>query len=256
MDLRPRPGSDPKRTAALNLQRLREMAYPGRGILIGLDYSGRYIIHIYWIMGRSESSRNRVFEVRGQDLHTAPVDASKVKDPGLIIYRAMTQIIQPSLRAFVVSNGDQTDTLAGYISVTGSRRVQDALRDRTFEPDDPNFTPRITGATFLDTHNPHSTLSILRRGENGERIHEVCRFEHTKDMQGLGYCFTTYTGEDANPLPSFVGEPLLLPITGVPIDVIWGALNEDNRISIAMKAIPLDSDEEQMPIHVINKYTH
>lgn len=250
-------GSDPDKAAVTNLQELRQMTYPGRGIFIGLDRSGQFLVQICWMMSRSEPNRNRCYQkMPNGALRTDVADTSKLKenaDLSLIIYQAMAEFHQPGLNAFVVSNGDQTETVTGHIAATGEICLERALSERTFEPDPPNCTPRITGATFLNNSDPHSVLSILRRGQNGERIHNIWRMNHSTEMQGFGYCLITYTGEDTNPLPSFESDPFILPVGVDPLYLIRGSLNSKHLISVAMKKIQIE-DSKSLPLATLDKY--
>lgn len=226
--------------------------YPGRGIVVGVDTAGDHLVLIYWLMGRSVNSRNRVL-TKGKEwgsLYTAPADPSKVTDPSLIIYRAMGE------RAggiYVVSNGVQTDTvLRDYRDPFGLGNV---LRGQyQYEPDSPNFTPRITAVCSLWCSNLMVCMSILRRSPFGDACdQEVYTYEGFPC--GFGRCITTYCG-DEDPLPSFDSKPLLVPIGLLPIDAIaaeyWKNLNQDNRIALAVKQIDLKSGISET--HVINRY--
>ena len=235
----------PEKQALINLHKLRGNPYPGRGLVIGMDEKGQPI-QVYWVMGRSANSRNRVFKLNARgDLHTAPADPSKVEDSSLIIYRAMAE--QSGL--FVVSNGDQTDTI---IKADGVLSFYQAMLRRQYEPDEPNFTPRISGIVCIRGHKHIAELSVLRRSPFCSACdRNLYSFEAL--MNGLGHCITTYTG-DGNPLPSFQGEPFLLPLKGNCQEIaesIWEALDEDNRVSLAVKLILSSGDSHT---HVINKY--
>lgn len=236
-------------TAAENLMRLRHNPYPGRGIVVGQDESGN-IVQIYWIMGRSENSRNRVFahDDRGK-LWTEPADPSKVKDPSLIIYTAMNQF--QSSRCHVVSNGQQTDDMNNIWLY--KRGILDELDNWQYEPDDPNFTPRITAACSVGDGEARAEIVVLRRsiaGDHCERLY----YHYPKLINGYGYCVTTYQG-DGDPLPSFRGEPYLLPLEGSPMKILelyWDSLNHENRVAIALKLInPLTGESV---ITTINRY--
>jgi len=230
-----------------NLQSLKSNRYPGRGICIGLDESGQTLLQVYWIMGRSANSRNRVFAAHGGTLRTEAANPSKVEDPSLIIYNAMLE----TEGSYIVTNGDQTDTIFEAFA-DGSTFVQ-ALETREYEPDGPNFTPRISGMSLVDGEHIATYLSVLKKSPFGDGC---CRetFQYESLPQGAGYTVTTYTG-DGSPLPSFESEPYLLPLAGAPAvaaSTIWRALDADNRVSLAVKAIDLKSGASS--IEVINAY--
>jgi len=245
-----------KAQAERNLLALKENPYPGRGIIVGMDETGKFLVQIYWIMGRSENSRNRIFVEKKGEVKTSPADPTKVKDPSLIIYTAMDQIYYNSGtfdennmlvdNVFAVSNGHQT-TDALCVDLKPS------LTKWQYEPDAPNFTPRIT-ARFKTFYNyPTVTeMSILRKSP----VSDTCERLLFKMplTPGFGHCITTYTG-DGNPLPSFEGDPYVLPLTGSMekiADSIWNSLNEENRISLAIKFI--NPEERGFFTKVINKF--
>ena len=206
--------------------------YPGRGLVIGRSPGNEWLV-LYWIMGRSAQSRNRRFVVEGSVLRTEPVDASLVKDPSLIIYEAMLELPGTHL----VSNGDQTRTVHQALQVGGT--FEGALATREREPDAPNFTARITGLLDLSRAPGAMALSILRAGRLDPQQTDRYAYRPAAPAPGFGYGLTTYSG-DGNPLPSFAGDPLLLPLDGGPeavLDAYWNALDAENRISLAVKAI-------------------
>ncbi|NTW46405.1 MAG: inosine monophosphate cyclohydrolase [Candidatus Moranbacteria bacterium] len=231
-----------------NILALAENPYPGRGIVAGLDESGSYMVQVYWITGRSPNSRNRVFGTDDEGrLFTEAADPSKVDDPALIIYNAMREVGL----YYVVSNGDQTDTV---ISALGPNTfsLDLALRGREYEPDLPNFTPRITAVSSIAKGRTALFMSVLRKSPFGE---ECDRFTYElTQAPGFGYCITTYSG-DGDPLPSFSGDPVLMPFIGGIEQIAndyWAALNKENRVSLAVKSIQISSGHSS--IHVINKY--
>ena len=206
--------------------------YPGRGLVIGKNEAGDWLI-LYWIMGRSEHSRNRRFTKDGGVLRTVPVDISLVKDPSLIIYEAMLEL--PGV--FLVSNGDQTRTIYEALKLGGS--FESALVTREREPDAPNFTPRISGMIDLNGQKSSIFLNILKANPLDQQYTDHYTYRPALPLPGYGFGLTTYSG-DGNPLPSFSGDPLLLPLNGSPeevLDTYWNALNPNNRISLAVKAI-------------------
>ena len=220
-------------TARQTFQRhLVESRYPGRGLVIGRDAAGAWTL-VYWIMGRSENSRNRRFVADGGTLRTEPVDLSKVADPSLIIYEAMLE--RPGVQ--IVSNGDQTRTIHGNLMNGGSFEI--ALSTREREPDAPNYTPRISGLLDLRAETPAVHLAILKA--NAFDPARMDRHFHRPACPppGFGHGLTTYMG-DGDPLPSYRGDPLLLPLAGGPaeiLDAYWRALDADNRISLAVKTV-------------------
>ena len=228
-----------------NLAALSRNPYPGRGIVMGLLGDGIFV-QIYWIMGRSENSRNRIFSKEAGRVYTAPADPAKVKDPSLIIYNA----IRDDGRHYVVSNGAQTDEVAHKLAAGGDMNW--ALSTWNHEPDAPNYTPRITGVCSLT--GPYLfELSILRKSLAGDATDRHL-YQYEDVPEGVGYCVTTYSG-DGNPLPSFEGSPYPLPLEGDIkhiADTFWNALNKENRVSLVVKAFSRDTGRSV--IHIINKY--
>ncbi|MBN1139570.1 MAG: inosine monophosphate cyclohydrolase [Anaerolineae bacterium] len=224
---------DPFEFAAQNLERhVRQNRYPGRGLVIGRSSDGAAWVQIYWIMGRSAHSQNRRFVVDGPVLRTEPVDASLVKDPRLIIYEAMLEL--PGV--YLVSNGDQTRTVYEALQVGGT--FDGALGTREREPDPPHYTPRISGMLALQ---PSASLALSILKANLADPEQTDRFTYRPALPppGLGVGLTTYLG-DGDPLPSFAGDPLLLPTDGsaeVLLDRYWEALNPDTRVALAVKWI-------------------
>ena len=230
-----------------NLAALAANPYPGRGICVGLDDAGARALEVYWIMGRSANSRNRVFVVDGATLRTAPADASKVKDPSLIIYNAMREL--PGF--YIATNGDQTDTIFDRLN-SGGTFVQ-ALETRTYEPDPPNNTARISCIVAVARGGASATLAVLKKSPFAEAA-ERQFFQYEALPKAAGYTITTYLG-DANPLPRFEGAPYLLPLEGPARKVaqtLWNALNRENRVSLAVKAIDLATGKST--IEVVNAY--
>jgi hypothetical protein len=212
---------------------LKNNTYPGRGLVVGRQDDDSAWLIVYFIMGRSENSRNRRFLRDGERLWTEPVDERKVSDPSLIIYDAMLAL--PGIQ--LVSNGDQTTTLYETLKAGGS--FENALESREREPDAPNYTPRISA--MLDLRSPGSSikLSVLKANRCDPAYTDRHTFAPANPSPGFGYGLTTYMG-DGNPLPSFDGDPLLLPLDGTPADVLdayWDALDGDNRVSLAVKQV-------------------
>ena len=239
---------DIRQTAQRNLrERLSDNPYPGRGLVLGLDETGKQLIQVYWIMGRSENSRNRVFETDGRRVWTEPADPAKCKDPSLIIYNALREL----RGVYVVTNGDQTDTICDAIAASGT--FEQALATRDYEPDAPNYTPRISGVHDLRQGAPVAQLSVLRRSAFGAATDRLL-WTVEQFGAGFGHCITTYVG-DGNPLPSFAGEPFLVPIAcglGCIANTFWASLNDDNKVSLCVKAI--DPATMESEVVVVNKY--
>ncbi len=219
--------------------------YVGRGIVIGKTQDGTKAAVAYFIMGRSENSRNRVFVENGDEVIIHPFDASKVEDPSLIIYSPIRKIDNK----LIVTNGDQTDTV--YDFVADGKSFEEALETRCFEPDAPNFTPRISGMlTFSDKLT--YKMSILKSAdENGSECNRYT-FSYNA-LDGIGHFIHTYV-TDGNPIPTFMGEPERVSI---PNDIdefknnIWNNLNEQNKISIYVRYIDLKTGEVEN--RMINK---
>jgi len=230
------------------VQQLKTNAYPGRGIVIGLTPDATRYVQVYWIMGRSENSRNRVFipEENGF-LRTEARDPAKLSDPSLIIYYPLRH----EGGAHIATNGDQTDTIWNAIREGGT--FESALAQRTYEPDPPNFTPRISGIVDLNDKQNAYKLSILKSNENDESQTKRQYFHYEKAIAGFGHFISTYQG-DGNPLPTFAGEPQLAPVFDDEKETArfyWDLLNEENKISLLVKTIRIDNGEASLT--VINK---
>ncbi len=223
-------------------QLLANNTYPGRGIVIGKSADGKSALFAYFIMGRSENSRNRVFESFDGGMRTKAFDESKLSDPSLIIYNPYLQL--PAID--IITNGDQTNTIYDQIKADGEDAFafERALNTREFEPDVPNFTPRISGILYYCfKRNAFSyKLSILKsaNGTAEDGCNRFC-FDYAP-VNGIGHFIHTYK-TDGNPIPSFEGEPeqVALPNTAEELaDVVWTNLNEDNKVSLFVRQIPLD----------------
>ena len=221
---------------------LSENTYPGRGIVIGKSADGKNAMIAYFIMGRSENSRNRIFERFEGGMRTKAFDESKLSDPHLIIYNPYLNTKSGNID--IITNGDQTNTVYDFIN--DDKTFEDALYTREFEDDAPNFTPRISGILYYCF--PRNTfaykLSILK-SSNGRP--EACNryFYNYVPEDGIGHFIHTYKC-DGNPIPSFYGEPeeVELPNTAEELaDLVWTNLNEDNKVSLFVRAIPLDGSE-------------
>ena len=217
---------------------IKDNAYVGRGIVIGKSENAKYAVAAYFIMGRSNNSRNRVFVKHGDDLFTEPYDASKVEDPSLIIYAA----IRKTEDGLIVTNGDQTDTI--YDGLKAGLSFSDSLKSREFEPDAPNLTPRISGYITFEKDNFSYEMSILK---SADALGTACnRYTFSyPSLAGLGHFIHTYV-TDGNPIPTFQGEPERVAI---PDDIdkftndLWTNLNEDNKISLYVRYTDLASGE-------------
>ena len=227
-------------------EELRNNSYPGRGIILGRSADNSKAVIAYFIMGRSVNSRNRIFSVTEDGIRTEAFDPSKMEDPSLIIYHPVRVFDGKT----IVTNGDQTDTIRDTLQEGHCYRH--GLHQRTFEPDDPNYTPRISGVVKPDgSYN----LSILK-SFNGDPSC-CCRyfFEYDAPVAGYGHFIHTYQ-EDVNPLPSFEGEPRRVAITAPDAETlagdVWLSLNEDNRVSLFVRYIDLATGDTETSI--INKH--
>jgi len=225
---------------------LSSNTYPGRGIVIGKSADGKMAVFAYFIMGRSENSRNRVFVEKDGAVFTEPHDFSKVSDPSLIIYAAIRKLGNK----LIVTNGDQTDTIYDFLAKGEDMRA--ALRTREFEPDSPNFTPRISGVIDFADGDFSYDMSILKSADaEGSACNRF--FYEYKSIAGLGHFIHTYV-TDGNPIPTFQGEPERVAI---PSDIddftkeIWENLNENNKISLYVSYTDLASGESET--RLINK---
>ena len=215
---------------------LKDNTYPGRGIVIGKSEDGKKAVFAYFIMGRSENSRNRVFKEEDGNVFTEPFDYSKVEDPSLIIYAA----IRNHENKMIVTNGDQTDTI--YESLKNSGCFKKALKTREFEPDAPNFTPRISGMLTFGENDFKYQMSILKSAdEKGSACNRY--FYEYAPLNGLGHFIHTYVC-DGNPIPTFQGEPERVKIPNNIDDFtneIWTNLNENNKISLYVRYVDIET---------------
>ena len=211
-------------------ERLDGNPYVGRGIVLGKSENGKYAVSAYFIMGRSENSRNRVFTLRDDALYTEPFDASRVEDPSLIIYRALCSLDNH----LIVTNGDQTDTI--YEGMRQGKSFSDSLLCREFEPDAPNLTPRISGVIHFGEGNFTYEMSILKSADAEGTACNRYTFQYPA-LSGLGHFIHTYV-TDGNPIPTFQGEPERVAIVD-DIDTftqtIWTSLNAANKISLYVR---------------------
>ncbi len=228
----------------LNLNEvLKGNTYPGRGIVIGRCDCGCSMVIAYFIMGRSENSRNRVFLEDGEGIKTKAFDEAKLVDPSLIIYSPVRVIDGKT----IVTNGDQTDTV--YDFVKEGKTFEEALRTRCYEPDEPNFTPRISGIVEGDFYK----LSILKSADGDGDGHHRYFYEYYNTKPGIGHFIHTYKC-DGNPIPSFEGEPEKVELKG-DIDTftknVWESLNSDNKVSLFVRYIDLQTGKYDT--RIINK---
>lgn len=216
-------------------QDLKENAYPGRGIIIGKSADGTHAVTAYFIMGRSENSRNRIFVEDGEGIRTQAFDPSKMQDPSLIIYAPVRVLGNKT----IVTNGDQTDTI--YAGMDKQLTFEQALRSREFEPDAPNYTPRISGVMHIENGRYNYAMSILKSENGNPKSCNRYTFAYENCLAGEGHFIHTYKC-DGDPLPSFEGEPKLVAVSD-DIDAftntLWTSLNEDNKVSLFVRYIDI-----------------
>ena len=226
---------------------LKSNSYPGRGIIIGKSADGKKAVTAYFIMGRSSNSRNRVFVEDGQGIRTQAFDESKLEDPSLIIYAPVRVLGNKT----IVTNGDQTDTI--YDGMDKQLTFEQSLRSREFEPDGPNYTPRISGVMHVENGSYNYAMSILKSNNGDPSACNRYTFAYSNPVNGEGHFIHTYM-QDGNPLPSFEGEPKLVGISG-DIDeftnVIWDALNEENKVSLFVRFIDIETGNYET--RIVNK---
>lgn len=226
---------------------LNQNAYPGRGIVIGKSEDGLKAVTAYFIMGRSSNSRNRVFVTEGEGIRTEAFDPSKLEDPSLIIY-APVRVLGKNT---IVTNGDQTDTI--YDGLADGLTFEQSLRSREFEPDAPNYTPRISGVMHVEDGKYDYRMSILKSNNGNPDACNRYTFSYENPVNGEGHFIHTYM-HDGNPLPSFEGEPKRVGISG-DIDefanMVWTNLNEENKVSLFVRYIDIATGEYET--RIINK---
>lgn len=226
---------------------LKENAYPGRGIVIGRSEDGKKAVTAYFIMGRSVNSRNRIFTVEGEGIRTEAFDPSKLSDPSLIIY-APVRVLGDTT---IVTNGDQTDTV--YELMSQGKTFEEALRTREFEPDEPNYTPRISGIINVRDGSFDFAMSILKSEDGNSQYCLRNTFAYPGCPAGEGRFIHTYV-TDGNPLPSFEGEPEKVDISG-DIDsftsLVWSSLNEENKVSLFVRYIDIATGKYET--RIVNK---
>ena len=228
-------------------RKLSENSYPGRGIIIGRSADGKYAVSAYFIMGRSVNSRNRIFVEDGEGIRTQAFDPDKLSDPSLIIYAPVRVLGNKT----IITNGDQTDTI--YELMDRQQTFEQSLRTRAFEPDAPNFTPRVSGIMHVHNNSFNFAMSVLK-SDNGDP--ERCNrytFAYENPKAGEGRFIHTYMS-DGDPLPSFEGEPEWVKLDG-DIDsftgMVWDSLNEENKVSLFVRYIDIETGEYET--RIVNK---
>jgi len=228
-------------------EELANNAYPGRGIVIGKTPNGKYAVTAYFIMGRSSNSRNRVFVEEGQGIRTQAFDPSKLEDPSLIIYAPVRVLGNKT----IVTNGDQTDTI--YEGMDKQLTFEQSLRSREFEPDGPNYTPRISGIMHIENGSYNYAMSILKSNNGDPESCNRYTFAYENPKAGEGHFIHTYM-HDGNPLPSFEGEPKLVDMMDdmeAFTDMLWENLNEENKVSLFVRYINIATG--QYTTKIVNK---
>lgn len=228
-------------------QELKSNAYPGRGIVIGKTPDGTKAVAAYFIMGRSENSRNRVFVTEGEGIRTQAFDPSKLVDPSLIIYAPVRVLGNKT----IVTNGDQTDTI--YEGMDRQMTFEQSLRSREFEPDGPNYTPRISGIMHIENGSYNYAMSILKSSQGDPSSCNRYTFAYENPKAGEGRFIHTYM-HDGNPLPSFEGEPKLVEMMDdmeAFTQMLWKSLNEENKVSLFVRYIDLTTGTYETKI--VNK---
>ena len=226
---------------------LQGNAYPGRGINIGKTPDGKKAVSAYFIMGRSENSRNRVFVTEGEGIRTQAFDPSKLTDPSLIIYAPVRVLGNRT----IVTNGDQTDTI--YDGMDKELTFEQSLRCREFEPDGPNYTPRISGVMHIEAGKYDYAMSILKSNNGDPSCCNRYTFTYDNPVAGEGHFIHTYKC-DGNPLPSFEGEPKLVNILDdmdAYTELLWNSLNEENTVSLFVRYIDIATGTYET--NIVNK---
>ncbi len=226
---------------------LADNPYPGRGILLGKTADGVNAVAVYFIMGRSANSRNRIFVTEGEGIRTEAYEPEKMEDPSLVIYAPVRVLGNKT----IVTNGDQTDTI--YECMDRQMTFEQSLRTRTFEPDAPNYTPRISGVLHVEQGSYNYALSIIKTSDGDPSACSRYMFAYNNPIPGEGHFLHTYMG-DGDPLPSFEGEPERVDVLDdidAYTDLLWRNLNEDNKVSLFVRYINiLDGSYES---RIVNK---
>ncbi len=226
---------------------LKDNTYPGRGIIIGKSKDGSKAVTAYFIMGRSTNSRNRVFVEDGEGIRTQAFDPALLSDPSLIIYAPVRVLGNKT----IVTNGDQTDTI--YEGMDRQLTFEQSLRSREFEPDGPNYTPRISGIMHIESGTFNYAMSILKSNNGNPDATNRYTFAYENPVAGEGHFIHTYM-HDGDPLVSFEGEPKLIEIDGEIddlTDTIWNSLNEDNKVSLFVRYIDINTGKYET--RIVNK---
>lgn len=230
-------------------QELKNNAYPGRGIVIGRSEDGKKAVTAYFIMGRSVNSRNRVFVTEGEGIRTEAFDPSKLEDPSLIIYAPVRVLGNKT----IVTNGDQTDTI--YDGMDRQLTFEQSLCSREFEPDGPNYTPRISGVMHAEGGKYDFAMSILKSDNGDPSCCNRYTYTYSNPKAGEGRFIHTYM-HDGNPLPSFEGEPKRVGISGdinTFGDMVWNSLNEENKVSLFVRFIDIETGRYETKIYNKNQ---
>ena len=228
-------------------EELKSNSYPGRGIVLGKSEDGKTAVAAYFIMGRSVNSRNRIFVEDGEGIRTQAFDPAKLVDPSLVIYAPVRVLGNKT----IVTNGDQTDTI--YEGMDKQMTFEQSLRSREFEPDAPNYTPRISGIMHIDKGSYSYAMSILKSNNGDASSCLRFTFAYQNPIAGEGHFIHTYMG-DGNPLPSFEGEPKRVKIEGDIdsfTDMVWNSLNEDNKVSLFVRYIDIATGKYES--RIVNK---
>ena len=225
-------------------QELKSNAYPGRGIILGKSPDGKKAVAAYFIMGRSENSRNRVFVEEGEGIRTQAYDPSKLTDPSLIIYAPVRVLGNKT----IVTNGDQTDTI--YEGMDKQLTFEQSLRQREFEPDAPNYTPRISGIMHVENGKYNYAMSILKSSDGDPSGCNRYTFAYENPKAGEGHFIHTYM-HDGDPLPSFEGEPKRIAVSDDIEEftkLLWNSLNEENKVSLFVRYIDIETGAHETTI--------
>ena len=229
-------------------EEIQSKTYPGRGIVLGKSVDGTKAICAYFIMGRSENSRNRVFVTEGEGIRTEAFDPAKLEDPSLIIYAPVRVLGNTT----IVTNGDQTDTI--YDGMAEGKTFEQSLRIRQYEPDGPNYTPRISGIMNIENGNYDFAMSILKSNNGNPNCNNRYTYTYDNPIAGEGRFIHTYA-QDINPLPSFEGEPKWIEMGDEDIDtftkLVWENLNEDNKVSLFVRYIDIETGKYET--RIVNK---
>lgn len=228
-------------------EELKSNSYPGRGIVIGRSKDGKTAVTAYFIMGRSVNSRNRIFVEDGEGIRTQAFDPAKLTDPSLVIYAPVRVLGNKT----IVTNGDQTDTI--YEGMDKQLTFEQSLRCREFEPDGPNFTPRISGIMHIEGGGYNYAMSILKSSDGDPQSCHRYTFAYQNPLCGEGHFIHTYMS-DGDPLPSFEGEPKRVEIDGdidTFTDMVWTSLNEDNKVSLFVRFIDIETGKYES--RIVNK---